>query len=197
MVARLDAMGPNKYGHAIRAELKLPSVMLQQPVMLQPPMQPMQPMQPMEYEHIGPDPLLAEHVAQPETGNSTGEAETGEVSTLSSDRRWWQNESDTQKSRTYAEQLRVALGQKPKEDGFCQCCPDLSWEDRLMGFMGCFVIGGALSISSMLSFTELLLGYPTQFALKLALGNILSVSSAMFLAGPRTQLQKMSEPASA
>ena len=155
---------------------------------------PMQPMQPMEYEHIGPDPLLAEHVAQPETGNSPGEAETGEVSKLSSDRRWLQNESDTQKSRTYAEQLRVALGQKPKEDGFCRCCPDLSWEDRLMGFMGCFIIGGALSISSMLSFTELLLGYPTQFALKLALGNILSVSSAMFLAGPRTQLQKMSEP---
>jgi hypothetical protein len=159
------------------------------------PTTPMRPMQPMEYEHLGPAPLMAEHVAQPDTGSSSGEAETGEVSKLSSNRRWWQNDSDTQTSRTYADQLRVALGQKPKEDGCCRCCPDLSWEERLMGFMGCFVIGCALSISSMFSFTELLLGYPTQFAIKLALGNVLSVSSAMFLAGPRTQLQKMSDPA--
>merc|ERR1712129_79351 len=110
--------------------------------------------------------------------------------------RWWQSSSDTQKSRTYANQLRVALGQKPKEYDGCWswCCPELSWEERLMGFMGCFVIGCALSISSMFSFKQLLLGYPTQFAIKLALGNVLSISSAMFLAGPRTQLQKMSDP---
>lgn len=150
----------------------------------------------MEYEHLGPAPLVAEHVAEPDTGSSSGEAETGDMNTLNSNRRWWQNSSDAQKSLTYADQLRAALGQKPKEDDGCWrwCCPALSWEERLMGFMGCFVIGCALSISSMFSFQQLLLGHPTQFAIKLSLGNVLSISSAMFLAGPRTQAQKMSDP---
>ena len=170
-----------------RSRMELSEAALAEATQAGPAPTPMRPMQPMEYEHLGPAPLMAEHVAQPDTGSSSGEAETGEVSKLSSNRRWWQNESDTQKSKTYADQLRVALGQKPKEDGCCRCCPDLSWEERLMGFVGCFVIGCALSISSMFSFTELLLGYPTQFAIKLALGNVLSVSSAMFLAGYATQ----------
>ena len=156
---------------------------------------PMQPMRPMEvYEQPGPDPLQVEQV-ELDTGSSSGEAETG-VAVKPSTRSWWQGSSSDRQKASYEDQLRVMLGQKPKEpeDGCWRFCPDLSWDDRILGFIGCYVIGCALSVSSMLSFTKLLAGNPTQFALKLALGNVLSISAACFLAGPRRQAEKMTDP---
>lgn len=81
--------------------------------------------------------------------------------------------------------------QRQGNDGNLCACLHLTWEDRVMGFAGCFVIGLALSLSSMLSFTQLLLGHPAPFAWKLSTGAILSLASSSFLIGPREQWRKM------
>ena len=75
---------------------------------------PMQPMRPMEvYEQPGPDPLQVEQV-ELDTGSSSGEAETG-VAVKPSTRSWWQGSSSDRQKASYEDQLRVMLGQKPKE----------------------------------------------------------------------------------
>ena len=63
-----------------------------------------------------------------------------------------------------------------------------------MGFLGCFAIGLALSLSSMLSFPQLLLGDPSPFAWKYSVGNVLSLISSAFLVGPSAQLEQMASP---
>ena len=74
------------------------------------------------------------------------------------------------------------------------CCPSLSWEDRLLGFLACYAIGFALGLSSMLSFPVLLAGDPTPFAWTYSLGNLLSIASSTFLVGPQTQCEQMVSP---
>ena len=74
------------------------------------------------------------------------------------------------------------------------CCPTLSWEDRFLGFLGCYAIGFALGLSSMLSFPMLLAGDPTPFAWTYSLGNLLSIASSTFLVGPRMQCEQMVSP---
>lgn len=75
-----------------------------------------------------------------------------------------------------------------------RCCTSLSWEERLMGFLGCYAIGLAISLSSILSFPLLLAGHPTPFAWKYSVGNCLSLVSSGFLVGPRTQCEQMASP---
>jgi len=77
---------------------------------------------------------------------------------------------------------------------YLRCCPTLSWEDRVLGFVGCFVIGIAISLSSFLSWGALVNGHPGLFAVKYSAGNVLSLFSTAFLVGPREQLRKMVSP---
>ena len=74
------------------------------------------------------------------------------------------------------------------------CCPSLSWEDRVLGFCGCFAIGFTLSLTSVLSFPLLLAGDPSPFAWKYSVGNVLSLASSAFLVGPRAQCEQMASP---
>ena len=87
--------------------------------------------------------------------------------------------------------LSHLLGE-PRAEAVClRCCPVLSWEDRLLGFVACYAIGCALSLSSILSFHQLVSGNPTAFAIKYSLGNILALVSTSFLVGFRAQLASM------
>lgn len=61
----------------------------------------------------------------------------------------------------------------------------------MYGFVICFSAGILLSLSSMFSFTKLILGYPRDFAIKYTIGNILAICSTGFLVGPGRQLRNM------
>ena len=63
-----------------------------------------------------------------------------------------------------------------------------------MGFLGCYAIGFALALSSLLSFPLLLLGDPTPFAWKYSVGNVLGLASSAFLVGPQAQIDSMASP---
>ncbi|GAU97583.1 hypothetical protein RvY_08857 [Ramazzottius varieornatus] len=66
----------------------------------------------------------------------------------------------------------------------------LSWESRIKGFVGCFVLGTLLSIVG-----TCLLWIPghglTVFAIFYTVGNLISLASTCFLMGPWKQLKKM------
>lgn len=158
---------------------------------------PMRPMREMGYEQQGPAPLAS---LQSEQDMGSSElADIGASEAACSSRGWFglgaPEKRPSVANLTLEERLRRTLGQKPQEDDcLTRLLPDLSWDDRLLGFLGCFCVGCALSLSSMFSFTLMLSGYPAQFALKLSAGNVLSICSASFLAGPRSQLDKMRDP---
>ncbi|KAJ1635457.1 vesicle transport protein, partial [Pavlovales sp. CCMP2436] len=70
-------------------------------------------------------------------------------------------------------------------------CPSLTYEQRLYGFAICFTAGVLLTLTSMFSFTKLLLGYPTDFAIKYTFGNLIAICSTGFLIGPMRQFRQM------
>mmetsp|Transcript_47375 Transcript_47375/g.157922 ORF Transcript_47375/g.157922 Transcript_47375/m.157922 type:complete len:249 (-) Transcript_47375:54-800(-) len=87
------------------------------------------------------------------------------------------------------------LGAPAKPDPFyVRYCPALSWEDRVLGFLACLVIGYALTITSLFSYTALIHGNPAPFALRYSLGNLLAICSTAFLMGPQAQIKSMLEP---
>jgi hypothetical protein len=61
----------------------------------------------------------------------------------------------------------------------------------MYGFGICFAAGVLLSLSSMFSFTKLILGYPRDFAIKYTIGNVLAIMSTGFLIGPGRQIRNM------
>ena len=73
----------------------------------------------------------------------------------------------------------------------CSCCPELSYTTRLGGFLFCFMLGWFLSLTSLTSFGEVLLGNPMPFAFKYTVGNVLSLCSYTFLVGPARQCSGM------
>lgn len=77
---------------------------------------------------------------------------------------------------------------------YVRCCPEFTWETRIMGFLSCFAIGTALSLSSILSFPMLIAGDPSPFAWKYSIGNVVSLASSMFLVGPGQQCEQMASP---
>ncbi|XP_055335596.1 vesicle transport protein SFT2B-like [Paramacrobiotus metropolitanus] len=66
----------------------------------------------------------------------------------------------------------------------------LSWETRIKGFIGCFVLGVVLSILGS-CFLWIPGGGLTLFAVFYTFGNLLSLGSTCFLMGPINQIKKM------
>eukprot|EP00964_Phaeocystis_antarctica_P014451 scaffold7957_cov55-Phaeocystis_antarctica.AAC.4 len=58
----------------------------------------------------------------------------------------------------------------------------------------CMLAGLLLSLSSLLSFTQLMLGNPLPFAFKYTAGNLLSLGATGFLVGPARQARDMLAP---
>ena len=104
----------------------------------------------------------------------------------------------------YGSSLRQAassrLGMGPKlpptrlERATCSCCPRSRTSSASSGFVMCFAAGMVLSLTSLFSFTSLLLGNPTPFALKYTLGNLLAMGASSFLVGPVKQCTDMFAP---
>lgn len=79
----------------------------------------------------------------------------------------------------------LAAAAEPPPDPACALCarycpcPGLSYSTRLVGFAVCFLLGFVLSLASLTSLTQLLLGNPRPFATKYTLGNLISLCSSM------------------
>ena len=91
--------------------------------------------------------------------------------------------------------VRNAAGMEPTqtEQLVGGLCPALTFKQRLYGFVICFCVGMAISVLSVFSFGKLLNGDPKPFALKYTFGNVLALSSSMFLVGPLRQLRNMTQ----
>lgn len=81
----------------------------------------------------------------------------------------------------------------PGQKKEAQCC-DLTYRQRLTGCIACMLIGTLLSLMSLGSLAQLVLGNPLPFAFKYTVGNLLSLGAASFLVGPRAQLRGMLAP---
>ncbi|AAZ12767.1 Got1/Sft2-like family, putative [Trypanosoma equiperdum] len=75
-----------------------------------------------------------------------------------------------------------------EEDETQPICPSLSWKQRLIGCGVCMGIGSLLSL---LSFGAILRSDVATFAVVYTLGNVASIGGTLFLAGPKTQVQRM------
>jgi len=69
-------------------------------------------------------------------------------------------------------------------------CPKLSYQQRLYGWMACFLLGCLISL---LSFGQFLHNLP-RFATLYSFGNIVGLCSSFFLSGPRAQFVAMKDP---
>lgn len=67
-------------------------------------------------------------------------------------------------------------------------CPSLTYTQRIIGFGCCLGLGGLLSI---LSWVVLFQENYMMFGILNTLGNIFSIGSSFFLAGPKKQFKKM------
>ena len=147
---------------------------------------PMREMKPIEYHGDGPDPLPPE----PQAGGSSSGSGGSSVA-MPSPQALGRERKKTGETDAMKRLLGAATEEAPLH---LRCCPELSWEERVMGFFGCWAIGFALSLSSVLSFPMLLLGDPAPFAWKYSVGNVLGLASSTFLVGPRAQLEAMASP---
>mmetsp|Transcript_15276 Transcript_15276/g.35144 ORF Transcript_15276/g.35144 Transcript_15276/m.35144 type:complete len:180 (-) Transcript_15276:446-985(-) len=96
-------------------------------------------------------------------------------------------------------QVNSSLGNTPKEpEGLmgkaCQCCPALTYRQRMLGFIVCFAFGGIMTLSALSSLGGLLIGNAGPFAFKYTAGNLLSIGSSSFLVGPVKQCRDMLAP---
>ena len=85
----------------------------------------------------------------------------------------------------------VSLGTKKEPQGLC---PALSYRQRVIGCVSCLLLGTLLSLFSLGSLAQLVLGNPAPFAIKYTIGNLLSLGASSFLVGPRRQCLDMLAP---
>ena len=80
------------------------------------------------------------------------------------------------------------------EEEVCKFCPSLSWKQRLVGFCLLFALGVVVELGSFMRLVELIGGNPKPFAICYTLGNVISICSSFFLAGPYKQFKSMLAP---
>jgi len=94
------------------------------------------------------------------------------------------NDNDTTSNTSNNDQL-------PSIDEMCSFCPQLSFQERLGGCLGCMTLGYILSFGSFFRLRDLMLGDPAPFVTYATMGNIISLSGSFFLSGPKSQFEKM------
>jgi len=83
------------------------------------------------------------------------------------------------------------LRNEEEEDPFLDSlCPDLSYKQRMYGWLSCFLLGCFISFLSFGQFFHHL----AKFALLYTLGNVVGVCSSFFLSGPKAQIKGMKDP---
>jgi hypothetical protein len=75
--------------------------------------------------------------------------------------------------------------------GHQSCFPSMSYETRMKGFVGCFIIGWILSFCSVIAIS---IANINGFVLLYSFGNAVSIFATMFLMGPLRQLKSMFAP---
>mmetsp|Transcript_3058 Transcript_3058/g.6769 ORF Transcript_3058/g.6769 Transcript_3058/m.6769 type:complete len:263 (+) Transcript_3058:22-810(+) len=70
-------------------------------------------------------------------------------------------------------------------------CPELTFQQRLIGFATCFTIAYLITFMSFKFFVQLIEGHPVPFAVNYTVGNILAMSASGFLCGPKRQFRNM------
>ncbi|KAE8886276.1 hypothetical protein PF005_g6095 [Phytophthora fragariae] len=70
-------------------------------------------------------------------------------------------------------------------------CPSLSYQERVIGCVTCFLLGFVLSLGSTFRLAKLVHGNPAPFAIAYTIGNILSICCTTFFVGPWKQVQTM------
>ena len=83
----------------------------------------------------------------------------------------------------------------PEEPACAKCMPNMTYKQRLYGFMGCFGLGWLLSFVG----TMTLIGGPTSdninaFVALYICGNVVALCATGFLLGPKRQCAKMWHP---
>lgn len=89
---------------------------------------------------------------------------------------------EEEKPKTAAEEM---------EDALCGMCPQLTYQQRVGGYIACFVCSFFLSIGSFTRLVLLVKGDPVPFVVFYTLGNIMAILGSLFLSGPKTQCKKM------
>lgn len=101
-----------------------------------------------------------------------------------------------EKAKSGLNKAKSAVGMKSPEDNtaldeITEMCPQLTYQQRIIGFATCFTIGWLISSMSFQFFRELVDGNPVPFVVIYSLGNIISLLASMFLCGPSRQLKRM------
>jgi len=69
-------------------------------------------------------------------------------------------------------------------------CPQLSYKQRIYGWLACFLLGCFISLLSFRQFLHDL----SRFAMLYSFGNLVGLCSSFFLCGPRAQFRSMKDP---
>ncbi|CAH0486920.1 unnamed protein product [Peronospora farinosa] len=79
----------------------------------------------------------------------------------------------------------------PNANGNFWLCPSLSYQERVIGCLTCFMLGFLLSLGSTFRLARLVHGNPAPFAVGYTIGNLLSIGCTTFFVGPWKQIQTM------
>ncbi|CAE8631682.1 unnamed protein product [Polarella glacialis] len=79
------------------------------------------------------------------------------------------------------------------DDFFDGCCPRITLQQRLFGWVVCLGFGLMLQAASFGAVTRALMGHPGRFAMLYTTGNVVAMVGTFFLAGPAKQMRRMSE----
>mmetsp|Transcript_6439 Transcript_6439/g.9658 ORF Transcript_6439/g.9658 Transcript_6439/m.9658 type:complete len:173 (+) Transcript_6439:68-586(+) len=74
------------------------------------------------------------------------------------------------------------------ESEMCGACPSLSYQNRVIGFVTCMVVGYFISF---MGTAMLISGGVSEFAVLYTLGNVIALCGSAFLIGPKSHCQKM------
>ena len=77
------------------------------------------------------------------------------------------------------------------KDDIVALCPSLSYQERLIGCLTCFVLGLVISLGSTFRIAKLVHGHPAPFAIAYTVGNLLSLGCTAFFVGPCKQVHTM------
>lgn len=124
------------------------------------------PMKPIPFQGSGPEPLPPE----PDMGGASHSGLTASRISAS---------ATATAQRESAATQRLLGSSADQEMSHLTCCSALSWDERLMGFVGCYAIGFSMTLTSIFSFPALLVGHPTPFAFKYSVGNLLGLASSV------------------
>ena len=79
-----------------------------------------------------------------------------------------------------------------EESAFAAFCPNLTYKQRIIGFVFCFSVGGLLSFAgTMTLFGGFTKANVTAFAVLYVVGNCIALVATGFLVGPKKQCNKM------